>query len=160
MIKRRVRILLLLILISCSCSRKHDGYSFIPLNSETIESQELIYPFKIDTLCIYDTFISCKFNSSEIINDYLKAQIIVQTPTGQNYYDTLSLPLHRTQSYITQKESISVVRNGKHIDIEWPYRSNIISDTIGKWNITINPISNISGIYGIGFSYVGRKIEQ
>ena len=141
----------LLSLIFCSCVNRHEGYSFLTLKENP---DGLNYTFKIDTLCTYDTFISCKFNAKEVNGTLLKLKVTVTAPQGAAFCDTLSLPLHSQENEVSAVEGIVVYRKGLFTDIQWPYRSGVRSDLIGEWGIAYEILSSSDGINGMGFSYL------
>ncbi|MBQ7221904.1 MAG: hypothetical protein IJS02_00355 [Bacteroidales bacterium] len=141
-------------LLFCSCTNRHEGYSFLSLKDNP---DGLNYTFTIDTLCTYDTYISCKFNSRAVSDKLLRMRVIVTDPRGENYCDTLVLPLHSRENETSVADGILICNEGAYTDIQWPYRSGVKSDIIGKWGVTFDLLSNSEGILGMGFSYMPAK---
>jgi hypothetical protein len=106
----------------------------------------------------YQTFISCRYNSSTVNSDTLLLLIKARSPSGKKYVEEITFPFHSGSELISRKKC-----SGKLLDIQWPYRKDIqVDNEPGKWEIKIKILNNncIKGILGMGFSYQGFLPES
>jgi len=77
----------------------------------------------------------------------LPIQILLTSPNGVQYTDTLTLPLRVIEDGKTAKTSHGIR------EIVWPYRKNIYNKTPGQWSITFykgDKGADYSNILGLG----------
>lgn len=130
----------LLILTSCNHLYK-SGASFF--NRDTYDCN--------DTLSRYNLSLYARL-SSDYNYSSLPVVIIVTSPTGESYSDTLNFPI--TERGVEARK----VQSGVWHDYEWSYRRGVLFNKKGRWEFTTkhNPIS--PKIEGVG--QVGIKVYQ
>lgn len=99
----------------------------------------------------YSTRIACRFNAGTIGADAIPVLITVTSPAGDNFSETIDLPVTASSDLIRTRRA-----GGPVVDIDWPYRDRIVpgQDT-GVWQVAIRPIKKTmaGSIYGMGLSY-------
>ena len=160
MTNNRVSFLFLFLLFAVfSCDKPLENYQFISVKNSNIGS-ESVFAFEMDMEkeISYQTFISCRYNSSIIKSDTLLLLIKAISPSGKKYVEKITFPFHSGSELISRKKC-----SGKLLDIQWPYRKDIqVDNEPGKWEIKIKILNNncIKGILGMGFSYQGFLPES
>lgn len=85
-------------------------------------------------------------------NNSLPVIIIVTTPLGVQYTDTLKFPI--TERGVEVKK----VESGIWQDYEWSYRKNILFNNKGKWTFTIIQDTSVALLKGVG--QMGIKVSE
>lgn len=129
-----------LLIISCNrSSNRGSGFS----NSINYNCNDTLSKFNLSLYARLSSIYSCSS---------LPVVIIVTSPTGERYTDTLNFPI--TERGVEARK----VQSGIWQDYEWSYRREIVFNKRGKWMFTVkqNPLS--TNIEGVG--QVGIKVYQ
>lgn len=76
--------------------------------------------------------------------DTLHLILIVKTPSGKSYSDTLLFPTNG------ESHHIRVIKSGRWRDTEWNYRRNIVMKERGDWQFIIKRYTAVNRTRGIG----------
>ena len=128
------------VVTSCNYNgKRHTGYSYSSFYNcdDTLNSFNLSLYARVSS--------TYEHNSVPVI-------IIISTPLGVRYSDTLQLPV-KGRCAGTRK-----VKSGIWEDYEWSYRKNIVFSNKGKWIFTLKQDSLSLALTGVG--QMGVKVSQ
>ena len=129
-----------IVVTSCNYNgKRHTGYSY----SSSYNCDDTLKSFDIS---LYAR-VSSRYNHNS-----LPIIIIISTPSGVRYSDTLQLPV--TEKGVGTRK----VQSGIWQDYEWSYRRNIVFSNKGKWIFTLKQDSLSLALTGVG--QMGVKVSQ
>lgn len=104
-----------------------------------------------DTLSSFNLSLYARLSSNFNYNA-LPVVVLVTTPLGEKYADTLMLPI------TVKGVEVKNVQSGIWTDYEWNYRRDIVFNNKGKWVFTIKQDSLSLKLEGVGT--MGVKITE
>lgn len=117
---------------SCNeCCNRGVGYAY----SSTYECE--------DTLSSFNIYIYARV-SSKYSHNAMPIVIIVTTPLGKRYSDTLKLPL------LERGVEAKKIESGMWRDFEWSYRREVLFSNKGKWRFTLKQERLTPAFDGVG----------
>lgn len=134
---------LFFVLITASCNEQ---YSTDPGYSHTLS-----YNCN-DTLSLYNLSLYARVSSRYNYNT-LPIIVLVTTPLGDRYADTLKLPV------IDRGVEAQKVQSGIWRDYEWIYRRGIVFNKKGRWIFTVKKDTTLSLLLK-GVGSMGVKVSQ
>ncbi len=150
---RKLLVFLLPLFMLVSCKEPRERFDFV-FSDPISDNDGSTYRFCADfnnPSATYNTAIVCRYSTTIIKGNCLTFDITATSPSGQSYFERVTMPLDKDNTLIRFRHN-----NGSVADIQWPYRNNIaVSEDTGIWHIDIKVADSslVKGIYGLGFSY-------
>ncbi len=117
-------LLLVPFFILFSCKNENRSYSCFPVEIKDSLSEYNIY---------FNVRLPDHFNEVSI-----PLVLTISSPVGDMFRDTISFPLVKDAKYSYIKE----VRSGVWRDLRWLYRDGVKFPVCGKWNFTVQHLSD------------------
>ncbi len=147
-------LVLLFFCVLTGCEKPIDSSSYImrdPVASPDLH--KYIIQFEMDSTIVYNTSIFCTMDRDLIEGNEIDMDVTLVSPDGKKYGESIALPLIESgQIKYTKK-------NGTQIEMEWPYREDVSTESSGVWSIIFNLPNPLQarGVYGVGFSCNGER---
>lgn len=117
-----------------------------------------------DSSLIYSLSLSARFAKRNQINP-LNLEIILFSPSGERYCDSLQLPSNYKKikgylkDYKNSDNKILMSSSIDYYDVQWKYRDNIRPKEYGIWKMIVKP-EDMDKIYEIGIHLKSKKKEN
>ena len=164
MILRNIAIITLFLSVFISCNEPIKELCFIEFEKDQgFEAPALLSLDMRDTVSPQQLFLCARLHSYNSAFEATSIPLIVkiESPGGLCKSDTVSLPLN-----ISEHTEIAYNKLNGYINLQWPYRRNIINRESGIWKFELSPYnpdketdnSIFKNITGLGISC--KKEEQ
>lgn len=124
-----------------SCVKESSVYSNFPVEITDTLSEYRIY---------FNVRLQDRFNE-----DSLPMVLIISSPGGEKFMDTISFPLVKDIKHNYVQE----VRSGEWRDLRWLYRDRVKFPRSGKWDFTVKHLSNNENLQKIRDLQITIKVR-